>query len=190
MNFLAHLLLCDGDDQRLVGGLAGDFVRGVDLSSLPAGVRRGVALHRAVDRFTDAHPLFARSRARLPDAMRHWRGVLVDVFYDHVLARDFEAHAAMPLRAFADRVYGLLAAHRDWLPPRLQRAAPVMIEHDWLCAYAHPQGVAEILGRMGARTRRESPLAQAAALLPEIGPGLADDFAGFFPQVREHVAGL
>src|SRR5690606_4378229 len=125
--------------------LAGDFVRGVDVSTLHPALRDGVRRHRAVDAFTDGHALVRRSRERLHPSWRHWRGVLVDVFYDHILARDFEAYTGEPLHRFAARAYDALRVHAELLPPRLQHAAPAMMQHDWLNAYAHPEGVAIVL---------------------------------------------
>lgn len=165
MNYLAHMFLSDGTPEGLVGNLAGDFTRGVDVSSLTPGVQAGIALHRAVDRFTDSHPVVLHSRRRLPDSWRHYRGVLIDVFYDHFLARDFEAHAGEPLDAFATRVYGSLCAHHELLPPRLQQAAPVMIERDWLRAYAHFEGLEQVLRGMSRRARRDVALHESTGVL-------------------------
>ena len=185
MNYLAHMLLSDGSPEGLVGNLAGDFVRGVDVSSLSEPMQAGVALHRAVDRFTDSHPTVQRSRSRLPESWRHYRGVLVDIFYDHFLARDFETHAGEALDVFAGRVYSALYDHHDNLPPRLQHAAPVMIEHDWLRAYAHVEGLEVVLRGMSRRAKREVALDAATADLREHYAAFESDFAEFFPDLLQ-----
>ena len=185
MNYLAHMFLSDGSPEALVGNLAGDFVRGIDVSSLDSEVRAGVELHRAVDRFTDSHPVVMRSRSRLPASWRHYRGVLIDVFYDHFLARDFEAHAGEPLKVFAAKVYSALVAQHDSLPPRLQRAAPVMIEHDWLQAYSRIEGLEVVLQGMSRRARREVALHESTGVLREEYTALQEDFDCFFPELRK-----
>lgn len=185
MNYLAHMLLSDGSPEALVGNLAGDFVRGVDVSSLNREMQAGVELHRAVDRFTDSHPVVMRSRSRLPASWRHYRGVLIDVFYDHFLARDFETHAGEPLDDFAKRVYNALATQHDSLPPRLQRAAPVMIEHDWLRAYSRIEGLEVVLQGMSRRARREVALHESTGALRQQYNALQDDFDCFFPELRK-----
>jgi acyl carrier protein phosphodiesterase len=177
------MLLSDGSPEGMMGNLAGDFVRGVDVSSLSAPLLAGVVLHRAVDRFTDAHPAVQRSRARLPEHWRHYRGVLVDVFYDHFLARDFERFAGEPLDAFAARVYAALNDQLAHLPPRLQAAAPKMIEHDWLRAYAHREGLEIVLRGMSRRARRDVALEHAVAALDAEYDALSDDFESFFPEL-------
>lgn len=188
MNYLAHLLLSDGTPEGLVGNLAGDFVSGVDLSSVHPCLLPGIQQHRAVDRFTDSHELVRASRLRLDPAWRHWRGILVDVFYDHLLAREFESFTGQPLARFSGRVHRALHDCRAILPPSLKRAAPVMIEHDWLNAYAHEAGLREILARMSRRSSRAPRLQDAVDELAAAGPGLRQDFHAFFPELQKELA--
>lgn len=183
MNYLAHMLLSDGTPHGMAGNLAGDFVSGLDLSSVHPLLLQGIEQHRAVDRFTDSHPVTRRSRNRLDPKWRHWRGILVDVFYDHLLARGFEAFSAEPLPAFAARAYAALAECESILPPRLRRVAPVMIEHDWLGAYAHEQGLRAILWRMSRRARKAPELHEAVDELLAARDDFAADFQEFFPQL-------
>lgn len=185
MNYLAHLYLADDHPHSLLGNLAGDFLRGAAV--VAPELREGIARHRAVDAFTDAHPAVARSRARLSPRWGLYARVLVDVFYDHVLASQWKQHHPEPLEHFAIRVYRTLGAHAHLLPPRLAEAAPRMIRHNWLLAYATVEGVGEILRRMSGRSRRGMDLAPAAADLSRELAALQADFAEFFPQLRAHV---
>lgn len=187
MNYLAHLVLADDTPQSLIGNLAGDFLRGVDPATIHPALVHGIARHRAVDTFTDAHPVTAQSRARLDPSWRLFSRVLVDVFYDHFLARDFQRHAGIPLPEFSARVYAALGNHPHLLPPRLAQAAPVMIQHDWLRAYAHVEGVEEILSRMSRRTRHGAHLAEAIRDLRREYDSLGADFNEFFPQLRKAI---
>jgi len=188
VNWLAHLWL-GGDEALLrIGNLMGDFVRGIDLDGLHPELRRGVHMHRSVDGFTDAHPDFRRSRARLQPRWRHWSGLLVDVAYDHLLARDFEHWTGEPLDAFVDGVHADLDAHRELLSPSLRRAAPKIMAADLLRAYRTRAGVAGALRSLGRRARRDPGLEAAAATIHEHDAGLAEDFADFFPQLRDHAA--
>ena len=133
MNYLAHLRLAPPGPLSLLGNLMGDFMRGVQLSELPQAVRAGVAQHRAVDAFTDQHPVFRSSRARVDESLRRFGGVLVDVFYDHFLARHWgEFGDGRELRAFVDECYEVLRSHTELLPERLAYAAPHMAREDWL----------------------------------------------------------
>lgn len=185
MNYLAHLLLADNTPESLIGNLAGDFLRGIDPATTHPALGPGIARHRAVDLFTDTHEVTARSRARLAPHWRLFSRVLLDVFYDHFLARDFELHTGETLAAFSSRVYGALRTHAHLLPPRLAQAAPIMVEHDWLQAYTHLAGVEVILGRMARRTRHGANLAQGIQDLKREYLGLQADFNEFLPQLRK-----
>jgi acyl carrier protein phosphodiesterase len=191
VNWLAHLRVAPPEPLPRLGNLLGDFVRGVDVATLPAPVRAGIAQHRAVDRFTDAHARFRRSRALVPAPLRRFSGVLVDVFYDHFLARDWHRFGdRRPLAAFTADVYALLAAHHHLLPPRLRHAAPHMAREDWLGSYAAVDGIELVLTRMAARLRRPSPLADGATALRAHYAALGNDFAAFFPDLLAFATAL
>ncbi len=183
MNFLAHLYLAPDDDEALLGSLMGDFVKGPLRGEHPPGIERGLALHRRIDVFTDAHAAVRRSRARIPPQRRRYAGIIVDVFYDHCLARDWARYARQPLEQFAHRVYRVLEAHRDALPARLQTIAPAMSRQDWLSSYREVGSVAHALERTGQRLKRGNGLLGAGEDLTAHYAGLGEDFDEFFPQL-------
>lgn len=184
MNYLAHLFLAGDSADLMVGGLMGDFLKGIDLGSYSDGVREGVRLHQAIDRFTDGHRVFARSRNRLRPPYRRYAGVLVDVFYDHFLAADWPRYApAAPLEEFSQRAYGVLADYKAVLPPRLGRMLPYMIEEDWLVSYRTVGGIDRTLKRLSRRLTRANPLPEAAGQLSEHYAELQSDFLLFFPDL-------
>ncbi len=185
MNHLAHLRLSPPDPHWRLGALLGDFVRGTDLSAHPDGVRRGIELHRAIDSFTDAHPVFAQSRRRIDGPLRRFSGVLVDVFYDHFLLRRWDEigsgeHAA----AFASDAYALLRDHRELLHGAIHTHLDRMIENRWLEKSADLEGVRTVLGRIAMRMRREVALEDGAELLRRDYDAFADDFDSFWPDVE------
>lgn len=190
MNHLAHLWLAPPDPQVRAGALLGDFARGLDLQTLPARAREGLLHHRAIDRFTDAHPAFAQSRARVQAPLRRFSAVLVDVFYDHFLAAGWrELGDGRPLAAFTAEVYAQLRAQEPLLPQPLRAALPRMIGSDWLAKCRTDAGVGAVLSRIAARLRRPVPLADAVADLQQQRAALAADFAAFWPDVRAFAAG-
>lgn len=186
MNWLAHLHLGGEHPLERLGHLAGDFVLGVDLDALAAPVRRGVLAHRAIDAFTDRHEIVRHSRSRLGPPWTRFSGVLVDVFYDHLLARCWpeQAKGQPPLRTFIDQVHADLLRYRPLLPPRLHGIAPRLVAEDWLFAYRTVPGVRATLGRMAGRLRRPVPLAAAADELAVHHADLLGDFEVFYPQLR------
>ena len=77
MNYLAHLYLAEQSSEGLLGSLLGDFVKGRLDDRYPETVRRGIALHRAIDSFTDAHPLHRESRNRIGGERRRYAGIII-----------------------------------------------------------------------------------------------------------------
>ena len=191
MNFLAHLALSGDDPEVILGNLMGDFLKGVDASGYPPGIHKGIQLHRRIDSFTDAHPVFARSRRRLPPPYRRYGGVLVDVFYDHFLARDWRRYSpAEDLDSFVHRTYRTLSNPPAEPPPRLQRALPRMIREDWLRSYVTEDGVDLTLKRISRRVSRANPLPDGASQLALHYAGFAADFAEFYPSLIRHATGF
>jgi acyl carrier protein phosphodiesterase len=183
MNYLAHLYLAGPEPEALLGALMGDFVKGPLGERYPPGITRALAQHRRIDSFTDAHPVTAGSRARVTPARRRFAGIMVDLFYDHFLARNWNEHADEPLDAFTGRVYALLDQHLALLPERLRSIAPRMGRFDWLGSYARIESVHAALDRMSLRLERENPLAGAGEELEANYAAFEADFRAFFPEV-------
>ena len=187
VNFLAHLYLAKSGDDDLVGNLLGDFIKG-PVEDAPARYQAGIRLHRGIDSFTDDHLTVAASRGRIQGTRRRYAGIIVDMCYDHFLARDWEVRSEEPLDVFSARVYGLLTERRDHLPPRLARALPWMQREDWLGSYRDPAGIALALDRIGLRLKRGNALIGSGAELLSHYEGLGADFDSFFPDLEAFVS--
>lgn len=189
VNWLAHLCLAAPTPLARLGQLAGDFVRGDELASLTPELREGVLQHRALDAFTDAHPAPRRCRARISGPLRRFGPVLVDVFFDHALAVDFERHAdGRGLDEFVDGVHADLAAHVGLLPERLRAVAPRLIGERWLGCYAELAGIEATLRRMEGRLRRPAPLRDAVHELAREREAILAGFAEFWPEAKAFAA--
>ncbi|AJF05917.1 ACP phosphodiesterase [Geoalkalibacter subterraneus] len=187
MNFLMHLYLSDGSDEGLLGNLMGDFVKGAIEESCSPLLRQGIEEHRRIDAFAQGNPFFQKSRQRLDPKFGHCRGIMVDIFYDHILAREWHRHHPQPLEDFAAHVYRLLQYNFDQLPPDLQRIAPRMIEHDWLAGYRNPQVIGRVLQNLSRRLSRPTPLAQGLPQLKIHYPQLLEDCRQFIHAARHHL---
>ncbi|HSC81793.1 MAG TPA: ACP phosphodiesterase [Chitinolyticbacter sp.] len=182
MNYLAHLYLAGDAAADHVGGLMGDFVRGPLPGVLPPDLAAGVALHRAIDAWADTHPAFQASRARVSPVRRRVAGIMVDLFYDHFLARDWARYHEQPLTGFTAMAYAEMAARGDELPDRLAQVLPNMRQYDWLASYADVANVSYALDRMAQRLRQPNPLAGAGEELLRDYTGFAADFVLFLPD--------
>jgi acyl carrier protein phosphodiesterase len=190
MNFLAHAFLAGPQAADRVGGLMGDFVKGSLPGALPADLAAGVELHRRIDSFADSHVAFRASRQRMSAARRRYAGVLVDMFYDHLLARHWSRFHPQPLKVFTGESYALLRLRAAHLPPRLASFLPSMEGDDWLASYAEVDTIAYALERMSQRIVRTNPLAGAAEELQRDYAAFEADFLAILPDSAAFAAGI
>lgn len=191
MNFLAHLHLARGDDDLMLGALLGDFVRGRrELWSWPAGIRNGIRLHRKIDRFTDHSRQVKALRTQFPKPFRRYSGIVIDLAFDHELARNWAQYCDTPLTEFDREVRSILAAHEGELPERLRRFMDYADRRGLFEAYRYEDEMLFSLAGIGTRLKRENPLHRVKEIWPELKPRTADAFASFFPEIQLRVAAL
>jgi acyl carrier protein phosphodiesterase len=185
VNYLAHLYLSEPTEDAWLGSLLGDFVKGPLDGRHGEEVTRAIILHRKIDTFTDAHPVVLQSKSRISAQRRRYAGIMIDMFYDHFLAKYWDEFHDEPLGQFTTRIYALLDQRHSALPEKLQRMAPHMAQLDWLGSYADISSIHTALDRMGRRLTRENRLLNSADELAQNYAGLEADFRAFLPQVRQ-----
>ena len=183
MNFLFHLHLSGDDPDILTGNLMGDFVKGVISDELPPALRTGLRLHRRIDSFAQTQPLFRRSKDRIDPSYGLWRGVLVDLFYDHFLAAEWRQWSQVSFDDYLRRARSMVEGNRSYLPERLQGILGVIFD-ELLPSYRKVEGIGGALERMARRVRRSNPLPGAENELLRNYAGLAEDFRAFLPIVQ------
>jgi acyl carrier protein phosphodiesterase len=191
MNYLAHAFLSRSSPELLIGGLLGDFVKGALGERYTPTIRAGILLHRAIDRYTDAHPTVRASCALISPARRRFAAILADVFYDHFLARHWRRYADLPLEEFTQLVYATLLPHMPSYPERLRRILPRMAADDWLASYAEIESVDAALhgiARRFQRYPRAAVLADGVQELLRNYAALEQHFLDFFPELLGFVA--
>ncbi|WP_426687385.1 ACP phosphodiesterase [Rhodanobacter ginsengiterrae] len=186
MNHLAHALLAGDDEELQLGGMLGDFVHGQpDPALFPPRVIAGIRLHRAIDVYTDAHPEVLAAKALLPAPYRRYAGILLDMWFDHCLARGFPRWSGLPLQPYSDALRGLLWQRDALLPPALRRFREYMELQGLPANYADPMVLGHALTGIGQRLSRANPLDSALPVLLEHEAGLQQRFETFFPELRE-----
>ena len=184
MNYLAHLLLSGDDPEIQLGNFIGDFVRGRNPENIfPPKVAVGIHLHRMIDGFTDSHPVVRESKIRLRPTYRHYSAVIVDVFYDHYLAKNWEQYHAMPLNDFANGFYQLAKSEEAWLPEKARYILPYMSRHDWLTNYSKIEGINRVLTGMAKRTPFASGMENATDDLIRHYEAFESEFLMFMPEL-------
>jgi acyl carrier protein phosphodiesterase len=183
MNWLAHLLLSSPDPCSRIGNLLPDLLSGGELREVHADYQNGIREHLAVDVFTDRHPVFKRSTARVAAPWRRFGGILVDVYYDHVLSRDWAEFSELPLADLVAEFHESLDEHFPRLPKAAAERLEWIREDGLLASYGSIDGVSSALARIGRRFRKPVALDEALEDLAENDEGLRGDFAEFFPEV-------
>ncbi|MET0774110.1 MAG: ACP phosphodiesterase [Pseudomonas mandelii] len=184
MNYLAHLHLGGQRPGQLLGSLYGDFVKGRLQGQFNPEIEAAIQLHRSIDVFTDRHPLVDASLSRFSITRRRYAGIVLDVFFDHCLARDWTLYSDQPLEHFTSDVYRVLSTEPQ-LPERLARIAPHMVANDWLGSYQEFDVLDQVLRGISRRLTRPEELAGAMQELRRLYEPLSEDFRLFYPQLQD-----
>jgi acyl carrier protein phosphodiesterase len=191
VNHLAHLLLAEPTPESRLGNLAADYVQHRQIAALPPAVRRGIKQHQQIDAFTDRHPLVQRSLRRLNERWGWFTGILMDVYYDHLLALSWNEHCPVPLEQFAFEVNADLLSVAGLLPPEAEASVRRIAGTNRIVTYRELSGIEAALVRLTWVIRQRIP--QRAVELVEAMPdltashaGLAEDFAEFWPQLAAY----
>lgn len=184
MNFLAHIYLSGDNELITIGNFVADGVRGNKYKLYPTEIQIGIQLHRQIDTFTDAHPVFRQCTKRLHKGYGHYSGVIVDIFYDHFLAKNWESYSDVPLEKYIANFYNSLSENIDLLPPRFKKLTPIMIEGNWLLSYATVEGIQLVLNGMNRRTKGRSQMNESTKELKEHYEAFEEDFTVFFNDLK------
>ncbi len=183
MNHLAHLYLSQTDVNLMVGNFIADRVKGKDYQSYSEGIQKGIEMHRAIDTFTDEHPVVMQSKERLFPIYHKYASVIVDMFYDHILAKHWPDYSPIPLSLFAQNTYKVLQAKITEMPLASQQILHYMSTGDWLTAYATEEGMKRALSGLASRTKFESKMEYATEDLIRDYSLYEDEFVPFFKEL-------
>jgi acyl carrier protein phosphodiesterase len=186
MNFLAHIYLSGEDEGITIGNFIADGIKGKKYMKYPAKIQKGILLHRSIDSYTDHHPTVRLSTARLHKNYGHYSGVIVDILYDHYLAKNWEKYHSTPLEEYIENFYELLRSNYEILPARIKKMMPYMISDNWLLSYATVPGIGKILSQMNVRTKGISKMNFAVLELEEYYSEFEGEFTSFFADLITH----
>jgi len=188
MNHFAHLVLSQATVESTVGNLLGDFARGVDVTALPAPVHAGLLNHRAVDRFTDSHPLVLEMKRCFSRRRRRFAGIALDIYFDHLLLTHWEHFEKRGLDELIADFYRRMAVGRSLMPgPEMRRVTRRMIDYDWFGSYRDADAIAESLDRVAARIRFANDFNNAIEDLQRHHQVIRDGFFELYPQLQQHI---
>ena len=183
MNFLAHIYLSGNNEDITIGNFIADGIRGKKYLKYPTDIQTGILLHRQIDTFTDTHKTVRVSTKRLHENYGHYSGVIVDILYDHFLAKNWSNYSNVPLADYIDNFYNSLQDNFEVLPARIQKMMPYMIADNWLLSYASIEGIGKVLVGMNKRTQNRSQMNLAVNELQEFYNEFEDEFTRFFDEL-------
>jgi acyl carrier protein phosphodiesterase len=186
MNFLAHIYLSGDNDLLKIGNFMADSIRGHQYENYPTEIRKGILLHRSIDSFTDMHPIYRQSKHRLHEKYGHYSGVIMDIFYDHFLAKNWNNYSNLKLEEYAVNFYLLLKENYDALTERAQGIMPYMIGRNWLVSYASLEGLEMIMFQMDYRTKHRVAMNESIVELKQYYTEFENEFTLFFEELRQH----
>ncbi|WP_445455129.1 acyl carrier protein phosphodiesterase [Flavobacterium sp. HNIBRBA15423] len=185
MNFLAHIYLSGDNDLIKIGNFMADGIKGDNYNDFPKDIKKGILLHRAIDSFTDTHPIFRKSKHRLHEKYGHYSGVIMDIFYDHFLAKNWNNYSSIPLDTYVSKFYHLLDTNFDKLTLKIQKMYPNMVKQNWLLSYASIDGIGTILYQMDYRTQFQSKMQYAVEELQLFYDDFEQEFTIFFEDIQK-----
>ena len=186
MNYLAHIYLSGDNDLMKIGNFMADGIRGQQYQDFPEEIKKGILLHRYIDTFTDAHPIYRQSKHRLHEKYGHYAGVIMDIVYDHYLAKNWANYSTETLEEYAGNFYQSLKDNYSDLTEKTKNMMPYMLARNWLVSYATIAGLEMILFQMDYRTKHRAHMQEAIVELQEFYAEFEHEFTLFFEELRTH----
>lgn len=167
----------------MIGNFIADSVKGKEILAYSKGIQEGIQFHRFIDHYTDTHPVISDGKKILSPYFGKYNSVVMDIYMDHFLAKDWQRYSNVPLVAYSDTVYKTLTKHKDILPDRIQEMLPYMIRQDWLSNYAYFHGMEQVFKGMSRRASFVSHMEEATDILKQHYSSMQNCFDQFFPDL-------
>ena len=187
MNFLSHLFLSGDSEGLIIGNFIADSVKGSDYKKYNPEIQQGILLHRQIDTYTDTHPIVEKSKERLRTNYHKYAGVIVDVYYDHYLAVNWQQYSSEKLSDYTQRIYSLIEKNRDVLPLKSAQFTKYMVHYNILEAYAQLDGIERVMKGMAQRATFESNMENSVNDLKKHYDLFGNEFREFFPELQQFV---
>lgn len=187
MNYLAHLYLAEDSEESIIGNFLGDFVKGKLTDQFSPEILKAIVTHRKVDAYTDSHERVKSCRNLISSGRRRYAGVIIDIFFDHFLSKNWKEYSEEEIDIFISRVYKVIENNKENVPQNVKGLIPKMIEDDWLGKYSDIRGLSTVFKGISKRIQRENPLPGAEEELEKNFNELENNFKIFFPQLIEYV---
>jgi acyl carrier protein phosphodiesterase len=189
MNFLAHIYLSGNDEMVKVGNFIADWIKGADYKKFPAGIQKGIMMHRSIDTYTDKHPIIRKSKSRFTVEYHKYSGIIIDICYDHFLAKDWDSFCPIPLEEFNNKAKESLNKYINHFPVDLQEFIPKFMNFGWMDLYVSIDGIEKVLRGMVKNTSLPDKTDDAIRIINEYYNDFQTEFYNYFPQLVKYIEG-
>ena len=183
MNFLAHVYLSEDNFSLAIGNLIADRVKGKDLTNFSPMIQKGILLHRKIDAFTDHHSLFKECVSILFPFYRHYSRVIIDMYFDHFLASNWDKYHSKNLKVFSNEFYDALKIESENFPENIKNFSRKLIFYNWFDSYKTITDLELILTQMAQPTRFPSKLSASKKQLKGNYTYFHNHFSSFMEEV-------
>lgn len=187
MNYLAHVFLSGNNEEVVIGNFIGDYVKGKHFKKYSESIRKGILLHRGIDLFTDRNKTVKKSKSLLKKKYGKYSGIIIDIFYDHFLAKNWRKFSSQSLNDFKQNLHKTLNKYFELLPEDVKKFVPSFINKDWIKTYKSVQGIEKVLKRMSSVTTLPDETDYAINILKDNYDEIEDDFLNYFPELMGYV---
>lgn len=184
MNYLAHAYLSKDDEGLLIGNFIADHLRGNKFDHLNEGIIKGIQMHRQIDTFTDNHDVFKKSKRVFYNGFEKYSGILVDIYFDHFLATNFNEYSNKPLELFSNHVYTIYQNNSHHLPDSSNQFLGYVLKNNIYHAYSKIEGIEKVLFHLSHRINHGKMLNESIRIFNEQKPELEENFSIFFNDIR------
>ena len=168
----------------MIGNFIADHIKGNQFTHLDPTIQKGIKLHREIDTFTDSHKITRMSKRRLHKRYGLFAGIIIDIFYDHYLAKNWSNYSAIPLKIYVNSFYDLVYSYQEVLPEKTLKMIPYMIKYDWLFNYQYKEGIKNVLEGMNRKTNNKGQIDLAIHDLRKLDKDFEKDFELFFTDLQ------
>lgn len=187
MNFLAHTYLSGENSLIRIGNFMGDWIKGNEFKKFPEDIQKGVLLHRSIDYYTDNHPIVKQSKNRFSEKYHKYSGILIDIYYDHFLAKEWEVFSTVPYNEYLLTLKEGLLKDMVHFSDEIQEFIPRFMDHGWMNSYPTLQGIENVLTGMVKHTSLPDKTDDAIKIFEMYYNNFREEFYDYFPQLVDYI---
>jgi acyl carrier protein phosphodiesterase len=187
MNFLAHTYLSGDNSLIRIGNFMGDWIKGNEFKKYPDDIQKGVLIHRSIDYYTDNHPIVKQSKNRFNEKYHKYSGILIDVYYDHFLAREWENFSSVPYPEYLLKLKEDLMKDMVHFSDEIQEFIPRFMNYGWMASYATIDGIQKVLTGMVKHTSLPDKTDDALEIFEMYYNDFRQEFYDYFPQLVDYI---